>query len=254
MVRKKRVLITGASGLVGSVLYEALGRSCEVSGVDVRQRRGLRGRGADMTKLVAAKRACSGMDFVVDLAADARVETPWTVVHQNNMASTYNVLEASRLAGVRRVVFASSNHVTGMIERQTPYAAIVAGRYEGLDPAGIPHVKASDPIRPDSSYAVGKAFGEAAARYFAEEFGLSVVCLRIGTVNRESRPLSPRHFATLLTHRDLVQLVERCLDAPDDASFDVFYGVSDNTWRFWDIADARAKIGYRPRDDAEAWR
>ena len=69
-------------------------------------------------------------------------------------------------------------------------------------------------IRPDSAYGIGKALGEAAGRYFSETYGLSVLCLRIGTVNRENLPLKARHYATLLTHRDLTQLVERCLAAP----------------------------------------
>ena len=110
------------------------------------------------------------------------------------------------------------------------------------------------PIRPDGPYGIGKAFGEAAGRYYSDVHGLSVICLRIGTLNRESRPTSVRHFATLLTHRDLVQLVRRCIDAPDDLRFAIFYGVSDNKWRFWDISNARDLIGYAPQDDAERWR
>ena len=108
------------------------------------------------------------------------------------------------------------------------------------------------PIRPDGPYGIGKAFGEAAARYYADEFGLSVVCLRMGSVSE--RPTSAREFATLLTHRDLVQLVRRVLAAPDSLRFAVYYGVSANTWRFWDIDDARRDVGYEPEDDAEAWR
>src|SRR5919107_2382311 len=85
--------------------------------------------------------------------------------------------------------------------------------------------------RPDGPYAVSKAIGEAAARYFADVHGLSVICLRIGAVNRGDRPRDMRHLSTLLTHRDLVQLVERCIDAPDELRFAVLYGVSANTWR-----------------------
>jgi hypothetical protein len=81
-----------------------------------------------------------------------------------------------------------------------------------------------------------------------------VICLRIGTVNAEGRPRNAREFATLLTHSDLVRLVDCSLSASDDLRFGVFYGVSANTWRFWDIDDARQTIGYQPRDNAEAWR
>ena len=98
------------------------------------------------------------------------------------------------------------------------------------------------------------SFGEAAARYYAEEHGLSVICLRIGTVNAANRPENTRQLATLLTHRDLVQLVRCCLAAPDSVRFAVLYGVSANTWRFWDLEEARRAVGYAPVDDAEAWR
>jgi hypothetical protein len=152
------------------------------------------------------------------------------------------------------VVYASSNHVVGMYERDEPYASVVAGRYDGLDPALVPRLDASVPVRPDSLYGVGKAFGEAAARFYAEEHGLSVICLRIGTVTKRDRPVKPRDFATLLTHRDLVHLVDRCLSAPDSCRFAIVYGVSANTWRLWDIDAARDAIGYQPRDNAENWR
>jgi uronate dehydrogenase len=141
-----------------------------------------------------------------------------------------------------------------MYERDEPYASIVAGTYGGLDPQRIPLISASAPPRPDGPYGVAKAFGEAAGRYYAEEHGLSVICLRIGTVNGEGRPTNAREFATLLTHADLVRLVECALRASDDIRFGVFYGVSANTWRFWDIDDARQAIEYRPRDNAEDWR
>jgi uronate dehydrogenase len=155
---------------------------------------------------------------------------------------------------VKRVVYASSNHVVGLYERDDPYARIVAGEVAGLDPATVPQLDSSTPIRPDSPYAIGKATGEAAARHYSEEFGLSAICLRIGTVLADDRPTRPRHLATLLTHADLVRLYEAALGAPDDVQFGIYYGVSANTWRFWDLEEARDEIGYEPQDDAERLR
>lgn len=123
-----------------------------------------------------------------------------------------------------------------------------------MTPGGFPLVTPDMPIRPDGPYGVGKAFGEAAGRYYSDVHGLSVICLRIGTLNRESRPTTIRHFATLLTHGDLVRLVRACLTAPADLRYAIFYGVSDNKWRFWDISNARELAGYAPQDDAERWR
>jgi uronate dehydrogenase len=247
------VLVTGAAGLIGSIVTEALSEDFVVHGLDARRGANVEWV-ADMTDLRRIEPAFAGMDAVLDLAADASVDATWGSVRSNNIPATLNAFEAAAKAGVKRVVFASSNHVVGMYEREEPYASVVAGRYEGLDPATLPRLSTSAPLRPDGPYGVGKAFGEAAARFFSEEHGLSVICLRIGTVNGANRPSRPRQFATLLTHRDLVHLIRCCLDAPDSLRFGVFYGVSANTWRFWDIEEARDAIGYAPQDDAERWR
>jgi uronate dehydrogenase len=250
---RRRVLITGARGLVGQVLRTALAADYELAGVDRRwPGRGGVGR-ADMTRLRHAERAVDGADVVIDLAS-ANWRRPWEAVRDNNIPAVWNTLEAARRRGIRRVIYASSNHVTGLYERDEPYASIVAGRYEGLDPATVPKITAAMAVRPDTPYGVGKALGEAAARYFAEEHGLSVLCLRIGSLNRAGRPSTARHFATLLTHADMGRLARCCIEAPPEVTFGVFYGVSANTWRIWDLEDARRAIGYRPRDDAEAWR
>ena len=249
----RRVLITGARGLVGQVLRNALADDFELAGVYVKWP----GRDgvvrADMARLRQAERAVDGADVVIDLAS-AHWRQPWGVVCHNNIAAVWNTLEAARRRGVRRVIYASSNHVTGLYERDQPYASIVAGDYDGLDPVAVPRITTAMAVRPDSPYGVGKALGEAAARYYAEEHGLSVLCLRIGTVNRASRPLTARHFATLLTHADMAQLARCCIEAPPSLTFGVFYGVSANTWRIWEVDDARRAIGYEPQDDAEQWR
>ena len=189
MAAKKKVLITGAAGLVGGVLREGLRDGYDLSGVDMRPVEGFDSLAADTTDLEAIQPAFEGVDVVVDLASVPDQEGVWDVVYKNNLPSTFNALEASRRAGVKRVVFASSNHATGNYEGDHPYAAIVAGEYAGLDPAHIPYVTASMPLRPDGPYGIGKAFGEAAGRYFSDRFGLSVLCLRIGTLNRSERIL-----------------------------------------------------------------
>lgn len=248
----KRVVITGAGGLIGGILLGGLSGDWELDGVDAKKKKGL-GR-ADMTKLSAAERSFAGAEAVVDLAASPSPSISWDEAYRNNMSATMNQLEAARCAGVKRIVYASSNHVTGMYEQDEPYASIVSGEYDGLDPTKTPLIAAGSAPRPDGPYAVSKAFGESAGRYYAEAHGISVICLRIGTVNPEGRPSTPREFATLLSHHDLVHLVHCCLSASDEIRFAVFYGVSDNTWRFWEIADATEAIGYSPRDNAESWR
>lgn len=246
------VLITGAAGLVGQVLLQGLPRERRATGVD--RRRSFRRRIAKvpMTDLGRVEQAFAGYDVVVDLAS-AHWQEPWDVVHANNLPATWHALEGARRAGVRRVVLASSNHVIGRYEEDEPYRSILAGDLDGLDPGSVPRIGVDGPVRPDTPYGVGKAFGEAAGRYYSETFGLSVICLRIGTVNRSGRPENPRQCSTLLTHADLVRLVEACIDAPPSVTFAIVYGVSANTWRIWDLEPGR-RLGFHPRDDAEAWR
>jgi uronate dehydrogenase len=247
------VVITGAAGTIGRVLRAELADSYAFRTVDQLPGTGI-DLAADVRKPERMQRVFAGASAVVELAANSSVATSWSRVLENNLAATVATLEAARRAGVPRVVVASSNHVTGMYERDEPYASVLSGHYTGLAPDDLPRIHVGSPLRPDSFYGIGKCAAEAAGRYYAEEHGLSVVCLRIGTVNRENRPQNPREFATLLTHRDLGQLVQRCLDAPLDLGFAVFYGVSRNTWRIWDIDDAAAAIGYEPLDDAENFR
>lgn len=247
----ERLAITGAGGLIGTILRRAFAGRYAITAIDVRPGDGI-DVVADMTDLDQAVSALAGADLVVDLAADPAADAPWSSVRPNNIPATLNALEAAHRAGARRVVFASSNHATGMYEQDEPYASIVAGRYEGLEPGGFRRLTPADPIRPDGPYGVGKALGEAAGRYYADAHGLSVVCLRIGTVNRQNSPQDLRNFATLLTHRDLVQLVERSLES--SVGFAIYYGVSANPWRIWDIEDARSEIGYEPVDSTEQWR
>jgi nucleoside-diphosphate-sugar epimerase len=250
----RKVLVTGAGGLIGGIVRRSLGGAYALSGLDRASLENFDSLVADISDLQAILPAFQSIDAVVHLAADAGNEAPWDSILPNNIVGTYNVFEAARIGGVKRVVFASSNHATGMYERSHPYSAIVAGRCEGLTPGAYPMVDHQMPIRPDGYYGVAKQYGESLARYYYEEYGMSFACLRIGTVNRDNNPLADvRQFATLCTHRDIAQLVRLCLEAPD-LGFEIFYGVSDNTWRFWDIDHATERVGYAPEDDAESWR
>lgn len=251
MSGRTRLLVTGGAGLIGSVLRDRLADVYDLTATDRRRAPGV--KRVDVRRLGPATASMAAQDVVVDLAASAALP-PWDDVLANNIPASYNTLEAARRAGVRRVIVASSNHVTGLYERDMPYSAIVAGDYDRLDPAAVPMITTAHPVRPDGPYGVGKVLTEAAARYYADEYGMSVICLRIGTCLDTDRPRRPRHFATLLSHADLVRLVRACVDAPEAVRFAVVYGVSANTWRFWDIADAEQLLGYRPLDDAERWR
>lgn len=245
---RRNVVVTGAAGLIGSILRRELAETYELAAFDRRRADGV--RRANMRSLRAARRAFRGADVVVDLAAGSDVDLSWRDAYRNNIRATLTALEAARLEGVERVVYASSNHVVGLYEQDEPYASIVAGG----DAVTDARLGVDAPLRPDGAYAVAKVLGEAAGRYYAEAHGLSVICLRIGTVNRTGRPENEREYATLLTHDDLVRLVRAAIEAPPDVRFAVVYGISRNTRRFWDVDAAAAAIGYEPADDAERFR
>jgi nucleoside-diphosphate-sugar epimerase len=111
------------------------------------------------------------------------------------------------------------------------------------------------PPRPISYYPASKVWGEALARVYADTHGLSMICLRIGGVNAEDRPPFEEGWArsAWLSQRDVAQMVQRAIEAPGDLRYDVFYVVSNNTWRWVDIDSARQVLGYAPQDNAEDW-
>lgn len=228
-----RVLITGAAGAIGACLREGLRtRVRELVLTDVRGLEpapGERFVPADLTDRAALARAVEGADAVVHLGA-VPTEASFDDLLGPNLVGTFNVFEASRRAGVRRIVFASSNHAAGFY----PVEQRLTGR---------------EPPRPDTLYGVTKAYGEALGHLYADKFGLDVICIRIGGFLE--RPFQVRDLSTWLSPGDAVRLFSACLSAPD-VGFRVVYGASANTRLRWDLSPAR-ELGYDPQDDAERY-
>lgn len=242
-----RVLITGINGLIGGVLHSALAEHHEVYGLDFDGPFSDRVASADISdygQVTAVIRQFQPLDRIVHLAGNPSVKASWEEVLGANIVGTRNIFEAAREFQVPRLVFASSNHVTGAYPGLTPWNLSLA-RAENLN------ITPADPIRPDSEYGVSKAFGEAIARFYYDRWGVEAVCLRIGAVLKDDNPTrDPLNRKFWLSHRDLVQLVERALTA--DVGFGIYYGVSNNQGAFWDITNARRELGYEPVDDGSA--
>lgn len=258
----KTVLITGAEGNIGSRLRVALPDRYDVRALTLTPQP-FASMVADIADLDAILPAFDGLDAVVHLAASAEVETPWPGVLHNNLIGTYNVFEAARRGGASQIIFASSNHTVGMYEYESSPEIYRFGSGEMIDEAA--------PLRPDSLYGVSKAYGEALGRYFSEKFGMSVYCLRIGSIRADDDPRSAhvriasagwlppmseeqrlrRYAATWMSHADFARLVDACLRA-EQVRFGIYYGVSDNPYRFWSLDKARADLGWWPRDRAPA--
>lgn len=240
-----RLMITGINGLIGSILQNAFQDAYEVYGLDhvgPFSERVLSVNISDYGQVAQAIQHFSPLDAFIHLAGNPAVSASWESVLNANIIGTRNIFEAAREFGVRRVIFASSNHVTGAYEGFEPNLHL------HLQPEP-PKITIHDPIRPDSDYGVSKAFGEAVARYYCARWGVEAICLRIGAVLSKDDPTENLHSRKIwLSHRDLVQLVEKSLVA--NVIFGIYYGVSNNKGAFWDISNARAELGYEPVDDA----
>jgi NAD+ dependent glucose-6-phosphate dehydrogenase len=245
----RTVLVTGMSGLIGSALRRHLMGKYELSALNRRSIPGVMCHQADIADLAAIAPAFDGIDTVVHLAARTGSSDVFDEILRANVVGTYNVFEAARRAGVGRVIYASSGATVSAWERDPPWNALVAGRY---DEAGAwKKMTHETPTRPSGLYGASKIWGEAIARHYADAHGLSAICVRIGRVKSEDRPLSMRDYTVWCSQRDVVRMIELCIAAPPTLRFDVFFAVSDNRWGYRDLEHARAVLGFEPRDRAE---
>jgi nucleoside-diphosphate-sugar epimerase len=249
----QKILVTGMSGLIGGAVRRQLEEKYQLSALNRSEVAGVQTFRADIADLEAIRPAFAGQDLVIHLAAKAGGRYTWEEIHQANIVGTYNVFEAARQAGVKRVVYASSGATISGWEQEFPYNVLVEGRYDEA-PESWSMLTHETPTRPSGIYGASKVWGEALARHFTDTTGLSVICLRIGMVNREDRPFEPRHFSVWCSQRDIAQMIERCAAAPETIRYDIFYVVSDNKWGYRDISHAREMVGYQPQDAAENYR
>jgi uronate dehydrogenase len=246
------VLVTGMSGLIGQALRRHLEGRYALRALNRQAVPGVECHRADIADLQAIEPAFAGVDVVVHLAAMAGSKAPLDELLGPNVLGTYNVFEAARRAGVKRVIFASSGATIAGYERDAPFSALVSGRYEA---AGAWVTLTHDmPVRPAGLYGCTKAWGEALARYYADEHGLSMICIRIGQVNAADRPTVARQFSVWCSQRDVMRMIEACITAPASLRFDTFFAVSRNRWGYRDLEHPRAVLGWEPLDAAESYR
>ena len=234
-LRFKRLLLTGAAGNLGRELRPRLKACCETLRVSHRSDMGEAGAGeeiaiAPLEDRDAVLRMLEGVDAVVHMGGIS-TEQPFDPILAGNIVGVYNLYEAARKQGVKRIVFASSNHVTGFYRQD-----------EVID--------IDDRVRPDGLYGVSEAFGENLGRFYFDRYGIETVCLRIGSAF--AQPKDRRMLATWLSFDDLERLVVAALTAPF-VGFSIIYGVSDNKTLWWDNQKSR-HIGYHPLDSSEPFR
>ncbi len=251
MTDRKKALVTGGAGLIGSVLIDRLSDRYDFTSFDLKEAPGTRSVVGDLSELEVVEEAFAGHDAVVHLAADRNSEAEWESALKNNFISTYNVFEAAKRTGVKRVVFASSQHGTGGFYLDEPWKHIVDGNFDRLERGNYPLLDETCRIRPDGYYGTSKAYGEAIGSYYNDYHGLSSIHLRIGWVLSEDDPtFSSFSLSLWLSHRDMAQITRLSLDAPDSLRYGVYYATSDNMWKIWDISRAKSELGYEPEDAA----
>jgi len=230
-----RLLLTGAAGGLGRELRPRLRRLARVLRASDVAEMAPAGDGEEvMTAALqdadAVDRIVAGSEAIVHLGGIS-TEGPFAPIFEANIVGVWHLYEAARRHGVRRIVFASSNHVTGFYRQDEV-------------------IRPSDPMRPDGHYGLSKAFGENVARFYFDRYGIESVCLRIGSSFPE--PKDRRMLATWLSYDDLERLVVAGLTAPV-VGCSIVYGVSDNTATWWDNTSA-SHLGFRPQDSSEQFR
>ncbi len=240
------MLLTGAAGKVAQVALRGLGGRYDWRLTDCRPLPEMQEQHrwpftlADLADLKSLIPLCQGMHTVLHLGAVSNAHADWDALLPANVIGVYNILEAAHRAGCARVILASS-------------IMAVDGYPQGEC------IPADWPVRPLNLYGATKAWAEAAGRFYADQRGLSVLCLRLGWVTeRRARSLLPghRYLTAALIHEDLLRLLAAALDAPADLHFGIFHGISNNQVKRLDIAETSRVLGYAPQEDAIAlaWR
>jgi uronate dehydrogenase len=231
----EKLLLTGAAGSLGKALRQRLKSNCKVLRLSDRNDFGRAGDAeevvlADLADASAVDAMVAGVDAIIHLGG-VSVEGPFAPILQANILGLYNLYEAARKHGVKRVVFASSNHVTGFYRQSET-------------------ITADNHPRPDSLYGVSKAFGEDLSRLYFDRYGIETACVRIGSSFPE--PRDRRMLATWLSFDDLHRLITACLTTPV-LGHSIVFGMSDNAVTWWDNSRAR-HIGYVPQDSSDIFR
>lgn len=241
-----KIGITGAEGHIGTLLREGLGSAFEITSFTLRVT-DFDSTPADLSDHSAIEGIFNGLDAVVHLAADPEPNGSWESMLRNNISATYNVLEECRRAGVKKVVFATTNH--------TQHGDTMGSEPDELDESKRRLLKLSDPLNPTSLYGVSKSTGEQLGRYFSTHHGLQFVGLRIGSTGGSDRPTGEQpkstdsyNMAMFISKRDMVQAVTLALKIETD--FLIAYAISNNDSRIFDLAETNEKLGFYPVDNS----
>jgi uronate dehydrogenase len=241
MAQKQKVLITGAAGKVGTALWQAWEKSDRytLTLVDIKEIEGAKSRveRGDIRDYARMHQLCDDQDALVHLAYISQQHFGKEPGEVTDIGASMLLFEAAREGGAKKIVYASTNHVSGWNERLS----------------SPPKFSTGDQIRPDGWYGAMKGMAEVAGRYLVDAYDMRFISIRIGSFNGTDQPANLRHCTTLLTPRDCVQLFGLAVDYEGPVKYLVTYGTSGNTdgyqLGYLDISGAREILGYQPEDN-----
>jgi uronate dehydrogenase len=231
----KKILLTGAAGGLGTAMRSRLKANCALLRLSDRSEIGQLDEreefiAADLADASQVDAMVDGVDAIVHFGG-VSVEGPFEPILRANILGAYNLYEAARKFAVKRVVFASSNHVTGFYRQDET-------------------INADHPPRPDCHYGISKAYGEDLSRMYFDRYGIETACLRIGSCFPE--PRDRRMLASWLSYDDLHRLITACLTTPA-LGHSIIFGASNNAVSWWDNSRAR-HVGFVPKDSSDVFR
>lgn len=238
---KQRVLLTGAAGTVGTTLWKAWEKQNTyiLTLTDINPIKGSTSqvKQVDIRNYEAMQSLCQEQDVLVHLAYLRQDLPPKVTGELSDIDVSMNIFEAARTGGIKKIVYASTNHVSGWNERLS----------------SPPRFSTGNQFRPDGWYGAMKGMAEIAGRYLVDAHEMRFISIRIGSYNGTSEPKGIRHCSTLLTPRDCVQLFSLAVDYDGPVQYLITYGRSANSGAYQqsylDISDAEKVLGYQPEDN-----
>lgn len=232
---KKRVLITGAGGRIGSIITPMLSSTYNLRLLDTMKLKPHKKEEivtGDIRDVKFLQTSMEDIDAIIHLAAIPDEDDFYTKLMPINIEGTYTLLETARRSGVKKIILASTCQIAFGYPNSTFVTTDMA-------------------VRPVNLYSCTKIFGEAVGRYYSDKYGMSVICLRIGYFqNYDSEFLQDSEVRKKwCSPKDLVQIIEKSIDTK--LKYGVFFAISNNKDRVWDIEDAKQKLNYDPVDGTE---
>jgi len=252
MVDKPKVLITGASGLIGGITLRNLSDKYEFSALnrsDVPEIPTLR---ADITDFDSIMPAFKNIDIVLHMSNYTQDAISWDKHFNVGILGTRNVYEAARLNGVKRVVLGSTGDTMTGYEMEYPYGELAAGEYDKVND-NWDMITEEHPTRPKSIYGACKIFCEALGHFYSDRYNMSVICIRLGGVLLGDKPTLRRQYPGFLSQSDCLQMIDLCLSAPENIKFDIFHASSNNKYAWRDTNHAKEILGWKPTGNSDKY-